>query len=411
MKRAAIFVSVLAAIVVITYLILLNRQTMMTLERIAASQINIQPTNTLEQVQEVVKSADGVVAKCKLVPIQYVDLSFNTSGLVEQVLVKDGDVVSEGQIIASLRNQEQIHSAIAAAELELATSQKALADLYNQAPIQAAEALKELANAPVDLQTAERQLAGLTSGEVSQTDIDIARANVVFAENKLKAAEEAYEPYKNKPEDNLMRANLLTKLSEAQKSYEEAVSKYNQLTGTASDLKISQAEANLAYSKVLYEEAQRRYEILKNGPDPSEIAIAQAKIDNATAQLESAKASLENTELKAPFDGEIVSNDLKIGQYIATGVPVLLMANFSDWQVETTNLTELNVVYLAEGNQASITFDAIPDQQYPGTLVKIQSLGENKQGDIVYTAIFNLDRLDDRLRWNMTCSADIKFGE
>jgi hypothetical protein len=36
-------------------------------------------------------------------------------------------------------------------------------------------------------------------------------------------------------------------------------------------------------------------------------------------------------------------------------------------------------------------------------------LGENMQGDIVYTAIFELDQFDDRLKWNMTCSADIRF--
>ena len=116
-------------------------------------------------------------------------------------------------------------------------------------------------------------------------------------------------------------------------------------------------------------------------------------------------------ELKAPFSGTIVSSDLVKGQYVAPGVPVIKVADFTDWQVETTNLTELNIVLSNKKETAHlIVFDALPDLQLPGTLTRIQSLGENLQGDIVYKAVFNLDQIDDRLKWNMTCSADIRFA-
>jgi multidrug resistance efflux pump len=324
-------------------------------------------------------------------------------------MVKEGDSVEEGQVLAYLSNLEQFEAAIASAELELLNAQQSLNALYLNAPLEAAEALKELADAPVEISASERQLAGLTSGKVSQTDIDIARANVVFAENKLKAAQDAYAPYANKPEDNLARATFLTRLSEAQKEYDDAVRRLNQLQGTASPEKIAQAEADLALAKARYDSVQRKYEILKNGPDPDKVALANAQLKNAEAQLLSAQASLENLKLKAPFAGTIVVNDLKVGQYVTPGVPLIKLVDFSDWQVETTNLTELNVVYLNEGDRAIITFDALPELKFPGTLVRIQSLGENMQGDIVYTAIFELDQFDDRLKWNMTCSADIRF--
>ena len=412
MKRAAIFVSILAGIALVVYLILINRQTAQSIEELANAQA-VPVTNstaTLEELPEVIKSADGVIAKCKLVPKQFVDLSFNTNGLINEVLVQEGDTVSEGQVLARLGKLEQIRASIASAELDVLNAQQTLDELYTNAPVEAAEALKELADTPVEVVNAERQLQGLTQGEVSQADIDIARANVAFAEKKRDDAWKAYEPYANKPEESLARANLLTKYSEAQKEYDAAVRKLNQLEGTASEAKIAQAEADLALARVRYENAQRRYEILKNGPEPDKVALANAQLTNAEAQLDSAQAALNDVELKSPFSGTIVSSDLVKGQYVAPGVPVIKVADFTDWQVETTNLTELNIVYLQEGNRALIVFDALPDLQLPGTLTRIQSLGENLQGDIVYKAVFNLDQIDDRLKWNMTCSADIRFA-
>jgi HlyD family secretion protein len=393
-------------------LILINRQTAQSIEDLANAQAapNLNSTATLEELPEVIKSADGVIAKCKLVPKQFVDLSFNTNGLINEVLVQEGDIVTEGQVVARLSNLEQIEASIAAAELDVLNAQQSLDELYKNAPVEAAEALKELADTPVEVTDAERQLEGLTKGEVSQADIDIAKANVAFAEKKKDDAWKVYEPYANKPEESLIRANLLTKYSEAQKEYEAAVRKLNQLEGTASEAKIAQAEADLALARVKYENAQRRYEILKNGPEPDQVALANAQLTNAEAQLASAQAALNDMELKAPFSGTIVSSDLVKGQYVAPGVPVVKVADFSDWQVETTNLTELNIVYLQEGNRALIVFDALPDLQLPGTLTRIQSLGENLQGDIVYKAVFNLDQIDERLKWNMTCSADIRFA-
>lgn len=412
MKRAAIFVSILAGIALVVYLILINRQTAQSIEDLANAQAAplVSTTSPLEELPEVIKSADGVIAKCKLVPKQFVDLSFNTNGLVNEVTVQEGEAVAEGQVLARLGNLEQIKASIAAAELDVLNAQQTLDELYKNAPVEAAEALKELADTPVEVTNAERQLQGLTKGEVSQADIDIAKANVAFAEKKRDDAWKAYAPYANKSEDSLIRANLLTKYSEAQKDYEAAVRNLNQLEGTASESKIAQAEADLALARIRFENAQRRYEILKNGPEPDKVALANAQLANAEAQLASAQAELNNLELKAPFAGTIVSTDLAKGQYVAPGVPIIKIADFSDWQVETTNLTELNIVYLEEGNRALIVFDALPDLQLPGTLTRIQSLGENLQGDIVYKAVFNLDQMDERLKWNMTCSADIRFA-
>jgi HlyD family secretion protein len=124
--------------------------------------------------------------------------------------------------------------------------------------------------------------------------------------------------------------------------------------------------------------------------------------------LAAARATLANMELRAPFTGTVATIDLKPGAYISPGADVLLLVDDSDWRVETTDLTELNVVRIREGNPANITFDALPDIKFEGNVLKISSLGENRQGDITYRVESNLKGFDKRLKWNMTCSISIQ---
>ena len=63
------------------------------------------------------------------------------------------------------------------------------------------------------------------------------------------------------------------------------------------------------------------------------------------------------------------------------------IADLSLWQIETTDLTELNVLRLAEGDPVTVRMDAIDDLELQAKITRIKALGENKQGDITYTVI------------------------
>jgi hypothetical protein len=71
------------------------------------------------------------------------------------------------------------------------------------------------------------------------------------------------------------------------------------------------------------------------------------------------------------------------------------------------DLTELSVVRVRESNTVTITFDAIPGFELHGTVPEIKPLGQNRQGDIVYTVVVKPTSWDERLRWNMTASIHI----
>jgi HlyD family secretion protein len=153
--------------------------------------------------------------------------------------------------------------------------------------------------------------------------------------------------------------------------------------------------------------AQAQLELLEAGARAETIAAAEAEVVAAEAALEQAQVALAETELKAPFAGNVARLDAKVGEQVGPGSPVVTLADLSAWQIETDDLTELNIVQVQEGDPVTITFDAIPDLELPGKVVRLKAIGENKMGDITYTVIIRPDEDDDRLRWNMTATVVI----
>lgn len=94
--------------------------------------------------------------------------------------------------------------------------------------------------------------------------------------------------------------------------------------------------------------------------------------------------------------------NIDIGALAGPATPAMVIADLSNWKIETDDLTELDVVKLREGDSVTITFDALPELHLPGKIVQIKPLGGERQGDVVYTVVASLEQLDPRLRWNMT---------
>jgi multidrug efflux pump subunit AcrA (membrane-fusion protein) len=121
-----------------------------------------------------------------------------------------------------------------------------------------------------------------------------------------------------------------------------------------------------------------------------------------------AQAALRDTELHAPFAGTVVTLDTRVGEQVSPTAAVANIADLSSWDIETTNLTEINIPRVREGATAKLSFDALPDVELNGKVSRTRALGENKQGDIVYVVTIVPDKQDPRLRWNMTTQVNIQ---
>nr|MBC8496250.1 efflux RND transporter periplasmic adaptor subunit [Chloroflexota bacterium] len=171
----------------------------------------------------------------------------------------------------------------------------------------------------------------------------------------------------------------------------------------------SQAEADYKIAQARLEQAQEDYDELLEGPDPDDLALAEARIASAEARLaaaqtniKAAQSSLDDLDLVATFSGTVVDFDLIIGEQVTPGQPVVTLADFSQWYVETDNLTEIEVVDVAVGQAVTIIPDALPDVELTGSIDSIADFFEEKRGDITYTARILVDEVDPLLRWGMT---------
>ncbi len=86
--------------------------------------------------------------------------------------------------------------------------------------------------------------------------------------------------------------------------------------------------------------------------------------------------------------------------------PVLTIADLAGWVVKTTDLTEIDVVNLSEGQPVDITLDAIPNQTLKGNVLSISQNYTERQGDIVYKVTVLLTDNDPALRWGMTAKVN-----
>lgn len=348
-------------------------------------------------------SATGV-----LVPSQWATLSVENAGVIAEILVSEDEQVSSGDVLLRLEGEEKLQAMVTAAQAEVVAAQQALDELYRDPEVRSALAAEAVVDAQKAVEDAQHRFNNL--GYSSQTDIDQARANVVLARDKLDKAREDFEPYANKPEDNLIRAALLSKFAQAQKDYDASVRLLNNLTGTTKPLDAAKAEANLELAEANLAKAERDYEILRAGPDPDIVSVAQARLSNAKDQLTAAETALEVLELRAPFDGVVSEIYVRASEWIAPGQPVFLLADLTHLKVETTDLNEIDVAQIEVGDPVTVTFDALPDVVISGSVSRIAVKPRAGSG-VNYTVVVELEQVPERLRWGMTAFVDIAMED
>jgi HlyD family secretion protein len=131
----------------------------------------------------------------------------------------------------------------------------------------------------------------------------------------------------------------------------------------------------------------------------------------AQAAYDQARSALQDAQLVAPFNGTVTQVMASLGERVAPSAPVLQLADLSELQIETDDLTELSVVRIDEGARALVRFDALDDLELKGTVTRIRPVGEDKLGDIIYLVVIALDEQDPRLRWNMTATVELPDAE
>jgi multidrug efflux pump subunit AcrA (membrane-fusion protein) len=340
-----------------------------------------------------------IIAEGRLVPKASVRLSFNLPGKVAALPVEEGEQVTGGALLASLTDRAQLEAAVTAAELDVVITRQALESLDQKAGLARAQIERELAEAFQALIEAQQNLDDLDTSEF-QDELDDSWIEVTERRDDVRDAEDELDKYEDLDSDNPTRVRAEDELEDAEQAYTDSLRSYDLLKNSR-----DQAEAALALAQARHDDLRQEYNLRRTGPHPDDREQAEASLKTAQAQLAASQAALEDAELIAPYNGTLVELHVVEGDPVLPNQPVALLADTSAWYVETTDLTEMDVVRIDPNRPVSLRPDALPDLYLGGTIESISQMYVQSRGDITYTVRILLRESDPRLRWGMTFQA------
>ena len=353
-------------------------------------------TVAAEDVPVVVSDTEGkVVAEAVIEPARWSELRFDIGGDVVTMLVQEGDAVKEGDPLVHL-NTADMERAVAQAELSLRQAQLRLEQL--QKPVDEAEV--EIARAAVSDAAAAYQEAR-QSLEVTEHSVSVGDA----VRAARQARDETYRVYQD----------LVARLGESNRDtglahdmYLDALGAYNRALESA-ELELTAAKNGVTRAYHTLEQAQNNLDELLAGAEEADIEAARLDVETAQLALDEANSSLAEATLVAPFDGVVAVVEVDAGDAVTPGQTVLVLAALDQLQARTTDLTELDVARVEEGQAAVVTVDAIPGEELAGVVREIALQPGDYRGDVVYAVTIALTNTGEApLRWGMTAMVEIE---
>jgi HlyD family secretion protein len=362
-----------------------------------------------------------VVASGRVVAATQAKVGFTTGGKIAEILVKVGDQVEPGQVVARL-DSDQPRFSVAQAEARLKTAQarldEARAGLRPEelsaldAQVSAAKAQVDAAQAQLD--QARASLARLVAPP-TELDLQEAQRRVDQAKDALwgaQAQRDAIGGQAQRGSGELEAAEARVKQSEVEVRLAEIALEKLQAGPTRQDIaeakaRVAQAEANLAAAQADYDRTLANADQQKAGARSESIAVFEAQVREAQVSLDQARAELADTELKAPFAASVAELLANPGEAVNAGSPVVNLMDLAGMQVETTDLQEYDVARLKVGQPVKINVLAVPDKTFNGKLLRISPVAKIlDNGDATYKVTLTLDETDPRVNLGMTTKVE-----
>jgi HlyD family secretion protein len=287
-------------------------------------------------ISETVESSGSLAAQ------PFASLEWKTNGVVESVNFVTGDIVKTGDVLMALK-PSSTSSSIVSAKSDLIQAQKDLKDLLKSDT--------DRAQAAIDLQDAKDAYKKARNWRVSLNGI-------IWINRKT---------YKS--------------INGVQIGVDHWVRDYSDPSTIAA------ADRDLALKMSEYEDAQRTFDRLKDGPNVDDVAAAQAKVD-------AAQATVNSLNIIAPFDGQILSVENHTGDTVNTGDLSVNLADMDHLYV-VAQIDESDIAKVKVGNKVTATLDAVPDLALTGKVTVVNPVGKEVSGIIKYEVHIDLDKVAD----------------
>lgn len=309
------------------------------------------PEVTIVKVEPRRELRSTVTSSGEVRPIQFVNLTSEVQGRIEEITKKEGETVEKGEILVRL-DPDQLSSS---ADAQLAAYQGAQDDVrVSQSQVVAAQ--NNLAQAQQQLNVAQVAVDTARQGVISaQTDVDRAQVEFTAASRELSRNQQLLE-------SGVISRQLYDeskdRLDNARASLNTAKSNL-----ASRQLSVRDAQARLSQQSVAVRDARRSVDTANIN-----VASSQSRANQQSAVLRGQRSQRDKTVVTAPINGVVAEIPSKVGTFAVAGLSttaLMTIADMSTINVEV-KVDETSIDKVEVGQKAKIKVDAFGDREISG---------------------------------------------
>jgi HlyD family secretion protein len=321
------------------------------------------PEVTVVKVDTRPELKSTVTSSGEVRPIQFMNLTSEVQGKIEEITKKEGDVVQKGEVLVRL-DPNQLESST---DAQLAAFQSAQDDVRSsQSQVSAAQ--NNLAQALQALNQSQVAIDSAKQGVItSQTEVDRAQVEVNAAQREMKRNEQ-----------------MLEKGVIARKEFDESRDRLDNARASLDTAKarlesqriaVKDSQARLASQQVTVRDARRAVDTAGIN-----VSSSQSRADQQSAMLRGSRNQRDKSVVVAPINGVIAEIPSKVGTFAVAGLSttaLLTIADMSQINVEV-KVDETEIDKVAVGQKAKIKVDAFGETELEGEVLQKTPLAVGK---------------------------------
>ena len=321
------------------------------------------PEVTVVKVEVRPELKSTVTSSGEVRPIQFVNLTSEVQGKIEEITKKEGDAVQKGEVLVRL-DPNQLESN---ADAQFAAYQSAQ-DEVRSSQSQVSAAQNAYAQAQQSLNQAQVAVENARQGVItSQTEVDRAQVELNAANRELKRNEQLLESgvisRQSFDESRDRVDNAQAALSTARARLESA------------RISVKDSQARLASQQVAVRDARRAVESAGIS-----VSSSQSRAEQQAAVLRGQRNQRDKTVVIAPINGVIAEIPSKVGTFAVAGLSttaLLTIADMSEINIEV-KVDETEIDKVALGQKAKIKVDAFGETELEGEVLQKTPLAVGK---------------------------------
>jgi HlyD family secretion protein len=333
-----------------------------------------------------------------------VDVSAKIAGRILSLRVREGDRVTEGQLLARLDDAE-LRAEVERAEAALKTAEAQLRDLL------AGARREEIEEARATVARTEAQLRDLLAGsrreeiEQAREAVRSAEATRAWTERDFKRAQELFQK-------ELIAAQEVDK---ARQAYEVAVAQERSTRANLQMVEVGPRRDQIDAARAQVKASRDRLDLLLAGPRPYQVEAARGQVTQARAGRDAAQSRLRESTIVSPINGVVLRKNLEAGEMANAGGSILTLVDPTDIWLRAY-VPETDIGRIKVGMAAQITIDAYRDRVFTGKITEIASEAEftpknvqtrNERVNLVFRIKIAVDNPQGFLKPGMPADADI----